>query len=248
LWNRSGFFVLILSQFLVGCSGCSNSGIRERSLDSGVSHTQNYDRRSQQNSFDNSENTIRPPSVKGRTLGQLFKNKKSAVFLVYTSDGSDNYQGSGFFVNSSGLAVSNYHLFEGTLKGNELIQIDNGNQYKIARVIEKSEDYDYIIFQVKNISQNNYFDIAGRNPEIGDEVWAIGNPRGLEHTLSIGIISGFRKDKSLLQTTAEITHGSSGGALLNMNGEIVGITTMGFGEANLNFAININKLGLERFR
>jgi len=64
----------------------------------------------------------------------------------------------------------------------------------------------------------------------------------LSQTLSTGIISGFREDGNLIQTTAEITYGSSGGALFNKRGEVIGMTTSGFGNASLNFAINIKNV------
>ena len=91
------------------------------------------------------------------------------------------------------------------------------------------------------------FKISKVVPEIGEDVFSIGNPRGLESTLSKGIVSAIRANNSLIQMTTEITHGSSGGPLLNMKGEVVGITSAGLGEANLNFAVNINALQLHRF-
>lgn len=182
-------------------------------------------------------------------LNQLFKKYHSAVFMVYTSDGEQGYQGTGFFVSSDGVAVSNYHVFEGTTKGMEVIQTANGQELKVERVIAQSSDNDYIIFKVRlnNRVQFTPIPVAQKVPEIGEDVFAIGNPHGLEHTLSKGIISGYRGEKSLLQTTTEITHGSSGGPLLNMNGEVVGITTAGVGEANLNFAVNIQILNLNNY-
>ncbi|MGM0409085.1 MAG: S1C family serine protease, partial [Bacteroidota bacterium] len=116
-------------------------------------------------------------------------------------------------------------------------------------VLAQNSEEDYIIFKVETSNNINFtpIPISRSNPEIGEDVFAIGNPRGLEHTLSRGIISGYRDNKNLIQTTTEITHGSSGGPLLNMRGEVVGITTAGVGEANLNFAINIKVLKLSRY-
>lgn len=80
--------------------------------------------------------------------------------------------------------------------------------------------------------------------EVGDEVVAIGSPHGLESTVSNGIISAIRtveEKGKLLQITAPISHGSSGGPLFNMAGQVVGITSSGIEEGeNLNFAIPIN--------
>ncbi len=80
--------------------------------------------------------------------------------------------------------------------------------------------------------------------QVGEEVVAIGNPLGLELTVSNGILSGVRQTKeegTFLQTTAPISHGSSGGPLFNMSGEVIGINTLYLeGGENLNFAIPVN--------
>jgi len=182
-------------------------------------------------------------------LNQLFKKYQSAVFMVFTSDGLLDYQGSGFFISADGVAVCNYHVFEGTTKGMEIIKTANGQELKVERVLAQSTEDDFIIFKVRLNSKVQFtpIPIAQRNPEIGEDVFAIGNPRGLENTLSKGIVSGYRDNGNLIQTTTEITHGSSGGPLLNMQGEVVGITTAGVGEANLNFAVNIKLLNLNRY-
>ena len=178
---------------------------------------------------------------KSLSLQQLFKKYRSAVFMIYTSNGEEGKQGSGFFISDNGLGVSNYHVFEGTNKGLESIKLETGETFKISEVLELSKENDFIVFKVALNSSTNFFKIAPISSEIGDQVFAIENPKGLEHTLSTGIVSGYRGDmRGLIQTTAEITHGSSGEPLLNMAGEVIGITTSGLGEANLNFAININ--------
>lgn len=86
--------------------------------------------------------------------------------------------------------------------------------------------------------------MIAETPNIGEESFTVGNPQGLTQTLSKGIISGFRENRKYIQTTTEITYGSSGAPLFNRNGEVIGITTGGFGEANLNYAINIKEVPL----
>ena len=82
--------------------------------------------------------------------------------------------------------------------------------------------------------------------EVGERVVAIGNPYSWENTLSDGLVSGIREleGTTLLQITAPISPGSSGGALFNMKGEVIGITTIGstWGAQNLNFAVPVNSL------
>ena len=180
------------------------------------------------------------------TLSSLYEKYKKSVFVIYTYDGKNSYQGTGFFISKEGTAISNYHVFKGTTKGLEVIKTHNNNEFKIIDVLKYDEKLDYIIFNV-NI-QNDFncqpIPISSEKSIIGEDVFAIGNPLGLENTLSKGIISGYRENNNYIQTTTEITNGSSGGPLMNMRGEVVGITTSGFGEANLNFAVNINSIPL----
>ena len=83
--------------------------------------------------------------------------------------------------------------------------------------------------------------------EVGEEVYAVGNPEGLEGTFSQGIISGIRRvgDRDLIQITAPISHGSSGGPVLNKHGQVVGIAVGAIRTGqNLNFAIPASELQL----
>lgn len=181
------------------------------------------------------------------SLTENYKRNKDAVFTIYTSDGENRYQGSGFLVTSDGLCISNYHVFDGTTQGYEKIILNDGTQFKVDEAIEINENLDYIIFTIAPQGRNlPSVPIANNLPEVGEKVFTIGNPRGLEQTLSEGIISSYRGNH-LIQTTTEITHGSSGGPLFNEFGQVIGITTSGLKEANLNFAVNIHSLKLERF-
>lgn len=173
---------------------------------------------------------------------QIFKKYNTAVFLVLTSDGQMTAQGSGFFIDPQGLAVSNYHVFKGTTIGAEAIKLDGSDRiYKVKDILVRDEDHDFIIFRV-NCSGNNYLKIADGKPEVGDKVYAIGSPMGLENTFSSGEVSQWRSDE-VMQTNVQIDHGSSGGALINEYGEVVGITSGTFAEgsqANLNYAWSID--------
>lgn len=180
----------------------------------------------------------------GKLSGQeVFKECNTAVFMVFTSTGSLGFQGSGFFISPNGLAVSNYHVFEGTGMGLETIKLSNNQQYKLDEVIYKDKQNDVMIFTVKAPSGTrfNYIPLSSHNAQIGDKVYAIGSPRGLENTFSSGEISQFREG-NLIQISVPIDHGSSGGALINEYGEAIGITSSGYegSGANLNFAVNIN--------
>ena len=179
--------------------------------------------------------------LNGKTIFNRYGN---AVFMVFTTDGTNTYQGSGFFINSHGLAVSNYHVFKGTAIGAEQIKlVGSDTAYKVTKVVKSDEEEDFILFFV-NVDDVPYIPLAKEKPSVGDKVYAIGSPRGLENTFSSGEVSQWR-DTNLMQINALIDHGSSGGALINEYGEVVGVTSGTFydgSQANLNYAWSIDAI------
>lgn len=190
-------------------------------------------------------NTIR----KSLSSPELYEKCNNAVCMVYCGyEDGDISQGSAFFINSRGVAASNYHVFEGALVDEAYIKMTNGNLYKVTEVLSRSADMDFIVFKVNlNGGTVEYLKIADEEPKVGEKVVAIGSPKGLENTISEGIVSSYREHRNLIQISLPITHGSSGGPLMNIYGEVVGITTSGMGTADLNFAMNIQKLGIKNF-
>jgi serine protease Do len=177
------------------------------------------------------------------SLSSIYDKVKKGVYLIYTKNNEGISQGSAFIIDKSGIAISNYHVFK---DASSAIAInDEGDEFMITEIIDYDKDKDYIIFRIGNSDNIKYLKLATNTPKIGDEVFTIGNPKGLTQTLSTGIVSSYRDGNNFIQTTAEITHGSSGAPLFNKYGEVIGITTSGIGEANLNFALNINSIGLE---
>ena len=182
-------------------------------------------------------------TTNGRVLSpsEIFEKLSSAVFKIHTSTGYQGFQGSGFFISSNGIAVSNYHVFQGTAVGYEDIILSDGSSYKVTEVYHKSQDNDFIILEVGVRRKVNYIKIANNTPKVGEKIYTIGSPRGLDNTFSSGEISQIRENGKILQISAPIDHGSSGGVLLNSKGEAVGITSGGIDDsgANLNYAWNI---------
>lgn len=240
---KNSIVLIILCLITVLLSSCAHkSGHNSSDIKLYSSTVVNSDRNSTRNISNSSRHIIHKRSEKELEGHQIFDRYGSAVFMVYTSDGANNYQGSGFFINSSGLAVSNYHVFKGTGIGLEQIKLPGRNVvYNVTRVIQKSESEDFILFQV-DCNNTNYIPIATSKPKIGEKVYAIGSPRGLENTFSSGEVSQWR-GTNLMQISALIDHGSSGGALINKYGEAVGITSGTFvdgSQANLNYAWSID--------
>ena len=233
------FFVCLLTS--VGCRKAVDRGrtTHVRSEITKEKSKQEHSRSERQNSESEKRSNL---PLSG---SEIFKRYGNAVFMVFTSDGTNNYQGSGFFIGRDGLAVSNYHVFEGTTIGRENIKlaVDNEILYKVKNVVYKSKEQDVIIFHV-DYENSIYIPIAKKKPSVGDKVFAIGSPRGLENTFSSGEVSQWRGDY-LIQISALIEHGSSGGALINEYGEAIGITSGSFydgSQANLNYAWSIEAI------
>lgn len=184
----------------------------------------------------------------GQTLSELYQKSGPAVFTILATSDQGLVQGSGFFISQDGIAISNYHVLEGVYLDQAEIRMEDGSQVRIKEILARNSVEDYIVFKVVLDHQDfPSLPLAPQEAEIGEKVFAIGTPEGLEQTLSEGIISGYRDSRTIIQTTADIEPGSSGGPLLNMRGEVIGITTATLGEANLNFAVNVNLLHLIRF-
>lgn len=255
--------VFLLIFLLSGCKGCTENGRkkmrqnnqREETKTENVTFIPDSHHNESQQSPNTKESTppkvlpesedngqsIESTSTKKRTLSQLYATLKTAVFTLYCENSltGEGKQGSGFYVNENGLALTNEHVISGCNKC--VIRDWQGRQYTVSRFIYSEGELDFALIEI-DITKTPALVFAQENAQVGDFVFAIGSPQGLEHTLSTGIISNIHKEDNLIQTTAEITHGSSGGALFNEKGDVIGITTAGMGEANLNFAIDIQAI------
>jgi hypothetical protein len=160
------------------------------------------------------------------------------MILSY-KDGVPYSQGSGFFIDKNTL-ITNLHCVEGS----ERIEFNIAGRreiYKGAKIEKASPEFDLAI--IKTTQDFPYLKIDSLCEEkIGSKVYAIGNPRGLEGTISDGILSGKRNEDGIeyLQITAPINPGNSGGPILNEYGNVIGVSTFTFKNSqNLNFAVPI---------
>ena len=155
--------------------------------------------------------------------------------------------GSGVIINPNGEILTNFHVVDG-LKGGEVsleVKTANGKTYK-ATVLGKDKELDVALIKID--ATHLPFAALGDSDaaKVGEWVVAIGNPLGLEHTVTQGIISAKGRKltgglESFLQTDAAINHGNSGGPLLNLRGEVIGINTAINPEGqNLGFAVPAN--------
>ena len=183
-------------------------------------------------------------------LTALIDKCSPAIFKITTYDASGNEYavGTGFFISSTGTALSNYHVFQGAAKAK--IKTSDNKTYLVENVLGWSKESDLLKFTVKN-ELNETFPFLKMNatsPKAGEKIFIIGNPLGLEKSVADGIVSSIREDEKMgetIQITAPISHGNSGSPLMNMMGEALGVVTYYLENGqNLNFAVSVKNLNI----
>jgi len=161
---------------------------------------------------------------------------------INCDDGRTISQGSGFFV-SGNLIATNRHVVQCGVKGSIKLSGQQSQRPITSIYVDDGSPYDLALVNVEGPSVKPLPLSKGQNITVGKTVYVAGNPRGLEGTFSNGIISGIRKDERVIQFTAPISPGSSGGPLINDSGEVIGVATAAVKDSqNLNFAVEISLL------
>lgn len=185
-----------------------------------------------------------PAELKGlKGIPEIVKEQADAVvFLrVITKDG-ERRLGTGFLVRRTGEILTNFHLVEDAKA--MTVKLRNEDVYDEVTLLQADPRRDIALIKVRAwnlpVVKLGNSDLV----QVGERVVAIGNPRGLEQTVTDGLVSAVRdtgKGYKLFQMSVPISTGSSGGPLFNMAGEAIGITAAYLeGGQNLNFAIPIN--------
>lgn len=186
----------------------------------------------------------------------IYERIKQSVVLISTenSSGLTSTFGSGFVIGKEGIIATNLHVINGAAT----IKIKSGDHlpYDAEGVVFIDEKNDLALVKIKKKDKKDVFNvIAMGDPEdikIGERVYAVGNPAGMEFSLSEGIVSGKRSEdpvsketRDLIQITAPVSPGNSGGPVLDKKGNVVAVAEMGSRNdlQNLNFAVPINVLG-----
>lgn len=188
------------------------------------------------------QNTLSTP--KNSSAKEIYEKFSPAVVTLYFEDSKSEVQGSGVIVHENGLVVTNQHVLEGiTQSSRDYARDVYGSEHPISNILIVDSDYDLGLIE---ITGNSHPAIeVGNSDEVvtGDKVYSIGSPEGFESTISEGIVSSIRYvgGVKIFQITNPISHGSSGGALVNENGELIGITSSFWSEGqNINFAVPSN--------
>ncbi len=182
------------------------------------------------------------PQGERREMGfeELALLAASVVMIAIHDDKGDVMgTGSGIMVGQKGYILTNNHVASRGRFYSVRIE-DDEEIYQTDEMIKYNQNLDLAVIRIGRSLDPLPVYQGGTKLARGQKVVAIGSPLGLFNSVSDGIISGFRKldDVDMIQFTAPISHGSSGGALLNMYGEVIGISTAGFDDGqNINLAV-----------
>jgi S1-C subfamily serine protease len=170
------------------------------------------------------------------SIADIIRQTRDSVVLIRTPTGV----GTGFFINTRGHIVTNKHVLPGA--GQASIKTSTGHVYNIHEIISEDHQADLVIASTGAPPRESIpVSLNTRLPEVGEKVIVIGNPLGLEQTVSDGIVSAIRVNQAsvhFIQVTAPVSPGNSGGPLLNMMGEVIGVATFQFRQGqNLNFCV-----------
>lgn len=181
-------------------------------------------------------------------LADLIESIEPAVILFDVTTSKGAVTGSGFLVDSDGIAVTNYHVLDGATKA--VARFANGRHVEVAGVLFFDSELDIAIVQLSNTDKLPKLSLATSLPRKGDAAIAFGAPQGLSFSATEGIVSAIRSESDVdkeqwpksgtwIQTSTPISPGNSGGPLLNRRGEVIGVNTFALvAGQNLNFAVS----------
>lgn len=158
--------------------------------------------------------------------------------------------GSGFLINDSGFILTNFHVISGSSKVQ--VTLSDQTQY-YARPLDTDRSDDLALIKISPKTRLSYLKLGDSDHlQVGQKVLAIGNPFGLEGTLTVGVVSSIgraidsendQRLEGMIQTDAAINGGNSGGPLLDSSGSVIGINTAILGRTNMGigFALPVNR-------
>jgi hypothetical protein len=179
-----------------------------------------------------------------KSISQIVDQYGKSVVLIAALDENNQIisTGSGFIVRPNGVIITNRHVIEDA--NHALVKLTNGDVFNDVSIIDVDTIRDIAVIKIKAVNLVSAVIGNSNNSKIGDNVIVIGNPQGLENTVSNGLISGIRDSEKGFkwhQISAPISPGSSGSPVFNMTGEVIGIATASITQGqNLNFSIPIN--------
>ncbi|MGD2084591.1 MAG: tetratricopeptide repeat protein [Candidatus Aminicenantes bacterium] len=181
---------------------------------------------------------------KKKDLPTIISETKPSVVLIrtFSRNGKQIATGSGFFITDTGDIISNRHVFQGAYRAEA--ETTKG-KFPITKVLDQDPANDLVRLSLGRTGRKfQPLTMSESMPKVGESIMVIGNPLGLESTVSNGIVSAKRKFPPfdvVIQITCPISPGSSGSPVMNMMGEVIGVATFQMVQGqNLNFAIPIS--------
>ena len=190
----------------------------------------------------------RPGDGKERTAAQIFAEFAPAVVTISVKNPLGEGGGTGFVLDRAGMIATNHHVIDGATEIK--VKLMDGTIADEVEILEEDEAHDLALLQIK--TKHELVPVALGDSEkvmVGERAVSIGNPLGLDHTLTDGVISARRmlQGKRMIQMSTPVSPGNSGGPLFNSRGEVIGVSTgIYHGHSmlaqNLNLAMPINDL------
>jgi serine protease Do len=188
-------------------------------------------------------------AVSEKSVRELVTQLGESVVQVRTPGGL----GSGFFLNEEGYLITNFHVIEGESQISIEVYHQKSGQlerkvYKQVRIVAMNKFQDLALLKVEDTDAPRFAWVPLGDSDalaVGESVFAIGSPLGLERTVTEGIVSTKTRlfqGELYIQTTAQINPGNSGGPLFNLKGEVVGVTNMKIFGEGLGFAIPVDNV------
>lgn len=176
------------------------------------------------------------------TPDKIFEKVDNSVVVVLAYDNLGNiFQGSGVVI-ADGIIVTNHHVCK---DANRIDIRHYSKEIKNVTVYKFDAVKDIMFLKTDDMTLTPVTPGSSSNLRSGQRIYAVGSPEGYENSISEGIVSGSRTDENnvkLIQMTCPITDGSSGGAVLNSKGELIGLSVSGQHEGALYFAIPVNDI------
>ena len=184
-----------------------------------------------------------PGAPEPEDLPALFNRIKPTVVFVEKYDARQKRVSisSGFFINGQGQFITNYHCLRGG--AGATVRTSDGKRYPVKLILAEDKFNDLILASIDPPPGGvPYLPVIGALPQVGEEVVNLGNPKGLEWTLSTGIVSAIRgwptPHRQVVQFTAPTSHGSSGSPIMNRKGQVLAVNAMTLASGqNLSFGV-----------
>lgn len=192
---------------------------------------------------------ITPNHSSESSAESVYSASKPSVVTIYTQTNAGlRSQGTGFVYNNNGYIITNHHVINGNVQ--QLYVKYEDNTWANAEIVGTDIYVDLAVIDPDRPETPAPLPIAVDSPNVGESIYVIGSPHGLEYTLTSGVISGLNRTSptstqfvvpDMVQIEASLNNGNSGGPVLNKNGEVVGVARAREGE-NIGFAVSTDMI------